>query len=82
MIGLYGLIGRIFTALAREKINIILVSQVFSEHSICFVIQPEQIDITETTLNQEFNFELTNHVIDKIIIEKNYWSFEVIQVIW
>ena len=71
MVGLYGLIGRIFTALAKEKINIVLVSQVFSEHSVCFVIQPEQIESSEKLLKEEFHFELENHVIDKIIIEKN-----------
>ena len=69
MVGLYGLIGRIFTALAKKKINIVLVSQVFSEHSICFVIQPDQIEISKKLLNEEFEFELKNYVIDKIIIE-------------
>jgi len=70
MVGLYGLIGRIFSSLAKKKVNIVLVSQVFSEHSICFVIQPEQIEITDKTLKLEFEFELKNHIIDRIIIEK------------
>ena len=39
MVGRFGVIGRVFDALAKKKINIILVSQVFSEHSICFAIQ-------------------------------------------
>ncbi len=71
MVGLYGLIGRIFTALAKKKINIVLVSQVFSEHTVCFVIQPQQIKISEKLLKNEFHFELENHIIDKIKIEKN-----------
>jgi len=71
MVGLYGIIGRIFTALAKGKINIILVSQVFSEHSICFVIRPEQIKISKKLLKEEFYQELKNHIIDEVTFENN-----------
>lgn len=71
MVGLFGLIGRIFTTLAAEKINIILVSQVFSEHSVCFVINSIHSETAESLLKHEFEFELNNHVIDKIIVENN-----------
>lgn len=70
MVGLHGLIGRIFSSLAQKKINIILVSQVFSEHSICFVIDPHDLPVGIPLLEKEFDFELTNHVIDKIKVEK------------
>ena len=71
MIGRYGVIGRVFHALAKKKINIILVSQVFSEHSICFAIQPTEVDLAESLLKEEFLFELENHFIDTINIENN-----------
>jgi aspartokinase/homoserine dehydrogenase 1 len=71
MIGRYGVIGRVFDALATEKINIILVSQVFSEHSICFAIQPEAVEVAESLLKNEFAFELKKHFIDSIKIEEN-----------
>jgi len=69
MVGRYGVIGRVFEALAKKKINIILVSQVFSEHSICFAIQPKEVGLAETLLKEEFTFELENRFIDSIKIE-------------
>ena len=71
MVGRYGVIGRVFSALAKKKINIILVSQVFSEHSICFAIQPSEVDLAESLLNEEFSFELENKFIDSIKIEND-----------
>ena len=71
MVGSYGIIGRIFTVLAKEKINIVLVSQVFSEHSVCFVIQSEKINISRRLLKDEFEFELRNHIINRIVVEKS-----------
>ena len=71
MVGRFGVIGRVFDALAKKKINIILVSQVFSEHSICFAIQPKEVDLAESLLKKEFLFELKNHFIDTINIEND-----------
>jgi len=71
MVGRFGVIGRVFDALAKKKINIILVSQVFSEHSICFAIQPTEVDLAESLLKEEFLFELENHFIDSIKIEND-----------
>ena len=71
MVGRYGVIGRVFEALANKKINIILVSQVFSEHSICFAIQPEEVSLAQSLLNNEFAFELENKFIDSIKIESD-----------
>ena len=71
MVGRFGVIGRVFDALAKKKINIILVSQVFSEHSICFAIQPTEVDLAESLLKEEFLFELENHFIDTIKIEND-----------
>lgn len=71
MVGRFGVIGRVFDALAKKKINIILVSQVFSEHSICFAIQPTEVDLAKSLLKEEFLFELENHFIDTINIEND-----------
>ena len=71
MVGRFGVIGRVFNALAKKKINIILVSQVFSEHSICFAIQPAEVDLAKSLLKEEFLFELENHFIDNIKIEND-----------
>ncbi|MFH1852553.1 MAG: aspartate kinase [Candidatus Neomarinimicrobiota bacterium] len=71
MVGRYGVIGRTFAALAQEKINIILVSQVFSEHSICFAIDPCETPQAVAALEQEFSFEMENRYIDEIKVEEH-----------
>jgi len=71
MVGRYGVIGRVFEALAKKKINIILVSQVFSEHSICFAIKPEEVELAKRLLHEEFSFELEKRFVDSIKIEDN-----------
>tara|TARA_B100001750_G_scaffold34458_1_gene24304 strand:+ start:640 stop:3063 length:2424 start_codon:yes stop_codon:yes gene_type:complete len=71
MVGMKGINGRTFSSLANGNINIILVSQAFSEHSICFAIKPEWITKAVKTLETEFALELKNHYIDKITVEKN-----------
>ena len=43
MVGMKGMIGRVFSSLAKEKINIMLVSQAFSEHSVCFAVNPNLV---------------------------------------
>jgi len=71
MVGMKGMIGRIFSTLSRENINIILVSQAFSEHSVCFAINTERNAAGVKALETEFAFELQHHYIDKIKMEEN-----------
>ena len=71
MVGMKGMIGRIFSSLAKENINIILVSQAFSEHSICFAIKPKWITSTLKVLEAEFEFELQHNYIDRIKMEES-----------
>ena len=40
MVGKSGFSGRLFSLLAREQINIILITQSSSEHSITFAVNP------------------------------------------
>ena len=71
IIGRHGILGKIFSSLSLKKINILLVSQVFSEHSICFAIQPEDQNDAKIILMEEFSFELDHKYIDDIKIENN-----------
>jgi aspartokinase/homoserine dehydrogenase 1 len=69
MVGVSGIAGRLFNALARYNINIILITQASSEHSICVAIMPQFIDQAKAIIQEEFKLELTAHWIDKIIVE-------------
>ena len=42
MVGVRGISARLFDCLARNEINIILITQASSEHSICFAIDADQ----------------------------------------
>ena len=70
MIGIPGFSKRLFETLANEKINIILITQASSEHSICFGIKDTDAEIAKTAINATFEYEIALHKIDPISIEK------------
>lgn len=70
MVGIPGFSKRLFETLAQEKINIILITQASSEHSICFGIDEKDAKKAETAINSSFENEISLHKIDPIIIEK------------
>ena len=72
LVGVPGIASRLFGALGREDINIILITQASSEHSICFAIVPEQAQVTLQAIEKEFRQELTAGLIDPIVIEEDH----------
>ncbi len=71
MIGVPGISGRLFTALGREKVNIILITQASSEHSITFAIVDKEAQKAMQVLELEFQRELEEGLIEPIKIEKD-----------
>lgn len=71
MVGVPGVSKRLFGALSNEKINIILISQASSEHSICFAVEPKSAEKAKQAIEKEFLEEIKNNKIDPVIIEKN-----------
>jgi aspartokinase/homoserine dehydrogenase 1 len=64
-----GIASRIFTTLARKEIEVILVTQSSSEHSICLAIAPEHTRTAREELEIEFRVELHLGQISTISIE-------------
>ncbi|MFZ4863155.1 bifunctional aspartate kinase/homoserine dehydrogenase I [Sphingobacterium sp. Mn56C] len=58
MIGKSGFSGRLFTLLARESINVVLITQSSSEHSITFAVQPNEAQKALKLIAAEFELEL------------------------
>jgi aspartokinase/homoserine dehydrogenase 1 len=58
MVGKAGFSGRLFSLLAREQINVILITQSSSEHSITFAVQPGDAEKARLLIEQEFELEL------------------------
>jgi len=70
MIGIPGIAARIFSALAREGINIIMISQASSEHTICLVFRTEEARRALTALERELAMELaTRRIQDFELVE-------------
>jgi aspartokinase/homoserine dehydrogenase 1 len=70
MIGIPGFSRRLFETLAQEKINIILITQASSEHSICLGIDVDDADSAQSAIDSTFENEIALHKIDPIIVEK------------
>ncbi|MCL4107790.1 UNVERIFIED_CONTAM: hypothetical protein GTU68_027175 [Idotea baltica] len=71
MFGVPGTAGRLFSSLAREAINIILITQGSSEHSISFAIQPKDVKRAVTAIENEFEYEIKSGSVDKVKKEEN-----------
>ncbi len=71
MFGVAGISKRLFGALAKEKISVILISQASSEHSICFAISPKESEKAKNLIDEEFATEIAGNLVNEIIVEKD-----------
>tara|TARA_R110002050_G_scaffold105013_2_gene214472 strand:- start:1171 stop:3654 length:2484 start_codon:yes stop_codon:yes gene_type:complete len=71
MVGIPGFSKRLFEILSQEKINIIMITQASSEHSICLGIDEKEAEIAKFAIDTAFENEIALHKIDPIIIEKD-----------
>jgi len=78
MVGLSGIAGRIFGALAEAKISIIMISQASSEHSICFIVRDPQAGPAVSALERELELELHQKKIEGVQVESD---LEIVAVI-
>ncbi len=66
MLGVVGVSMRLFSTLAQEKINVILISQASSEHSICIAIESTMAVRAKSALKKEFQHEIRSELIDDV----------------
>lgn len=71
MIGEAGIAQRIFAALGRKKINIILITQASSEHSLCLAILPNYAETAVKAIREEIHYEINEKKIYDPVIENN-----------
>ncbi len=71
MIGKSGFSGRLFTLLAREQINVVLITQSSSEHSITFAVHPSEAAKAIRLIQIEFELELEANKLTLPTIEEN-----------
>jgi aspartate kinase len=66
MLGVPGIAARMFTAVARSKTSVVMISQASSEQSICFVVPFATHEIVVDALEEEFRQEIARRDIDRI----------------
>lgn len=69
MVGRAGFSGRLFTLLAREQINVVLITQSSSEHSITFAVHPADALRAKQLIEHEFELELQANKLSEPEIE-------------
>jgi aspartokinase/homoserine dehydrogenase 1 len=78
IVGVPGSAMRVFRALATHSINVILISQASSEHSISIAVTSKSAEDAEAALQTEFSTELKAHQIEKISVEKDLTIIAVV----
>ncbi|MGY6648136.1 bifunctional aspartate kinase/homoserine dehydrogenase I [Wenyingzhuangia sp. IMCC45574] len=71
LIGIPGVSRRLFSALSKRDVNVILITQASSEHSICIAIDQLNVEQAELAIQEEFAYELSLGKIDPLHIEKD-----------
>ncbi|MCY7350312.1 MAG: bifunctional aspartate kinase/homoserine dehydrogenase I [Cytophagaceae bacterium] len=69
MIGVAGVSARLFAALARHQISVVLISQASSEHTICFAIDPKFSAQVRQVLEAEFAHDIRQGHIEGVEIQ-------------
>jgi aspartokinase/homoserine dehydrogenase 1 len=69
MAGVAGFASRLFSALARKSISVILITQASSEYSICAAIEPYDAYTAATAVMEEFDREIAAGILEKPLIE-------------
>lgn len=65
MRGIQGVAARIFGAVAREKINVIMIAQGSSQLNLAFVVSDEDCETAIQALHKEFDLGRRNHEIQR-----------------
>jgi aspartokinase/homoserine dehydrogenase 1 len=69
MKGMVGMASRVFAAMSRENISLVLISQSSSEYCISFCIHSSEAELAEHSLKQEFELELLNGLLEPIKLQ-------------
>jgi len=71
MVGIPGFSKRLFEALAAKQINVILITQSSSEHSISVGIDATFADIAKKAVDDAFAYEIETKKVDPLVVEKD-----------
>jgi len=70
MIGIPGFSKRLFESLSGQHINVILITQASSEHSICVGVDSSQAAIAKVAVDDAFSTEIQAATVQPLIVEE------------
>ena len=71
MVGIPGFSKRLFEALANEKVNVILITQSSSEHSICVGVNSADAVKAKKIVDSAFEYEIKTEKVEPLRVEEN-----------
>ncbi|MCX6210893.1 MAG: ACT domain-containing protein, partial [Bacteroidetes bacterium] len=71
MVGIPGFSKRLFEALALEKVNVILITQSSSEHSICVGVNTVDVEKAKKAVDTAFDNEIATGKVEPLVVEKD-----------
>jgi bifunctional aspartokinase / homoserine dehydrogenase 1 len=71
MVGIPGFSKRLFEALANKKINVILITQSSSEHSITVGIETTNVNIAKLAVDEAFSYEIGLCIVEPLLVEND-----------
>ncbi|MCH4823829.1 bifunctional aspartate kinase/homoserine dehydrogenase I [Gramella lutea] len=71
MVGIPGFSKRFFEILFQEHINVVLITQASSEHSICIAVKADEAEKAKEALDEAFEAEIAFKKIKPVEIEEN-----------
>ena len=71
MVGIPGFSKRLFEALSIQNINVIMITQASSEHSICIGLRSKDAQRAKEIIDEEFAFEISLNKVDPALVEND-----------
>ena len=78
MVGIPGFSKRLFECLSQKKINVIMITQASSEHSICIGVKSEDALIAKEAIDENFALEISLKKVDPVKIESNMTNIAIV----
>ncbi len=78
MVGVAGISARLFNSLSLARINVILITQGSSEHTISFAVKPEDAILAKSKIEEAFALEIRAKLIERVRVENDLSIIAVI----
>lgn len=72
MVGIPGFSKRLFDVLSKAQINVILITQSSSEHSICVAVEEKNAKLAKEVVDREFEYEIAVGKIEPLRVENGF----------